>query len=45
MESKNIQFMNEEIMISGRMNPHIDPTLGFWGWEIPLYLFLGGLAA
>jgi len=37
--------MNEEILISGRMNPHIDPTLGIWGWEIPLYLFLGGLAA
>ncbi len=37
--------MNEEIMISGRMNPHVDPTLGIWGWEIPLYLFLGGLAA
>jgi len=37
--------MNEDILISGRMNPHIDPTLGIWGWEIPLYLFLGGLAA
>jgi protein NrfD len=37
--------MNEEILISGRMNPHIDPILGIWGWEIPLYLFLGGLAA
>lgn len=37
--------MNEEIILSGRMNPKIDPTLGIWGWEIPLYLFLGGLAA
>lgn len=45
MESKNLQIMNEEIIISGRMNPHIDPVLGIWGWEIPLYLFLGGLAA
>ncbi|WP_321516031.1 NrfD/PsrC family molybdoenzyme membrane anchor subunit [Marinifilum fragile] len=37
--------MNEEIILSGRMNPKIDPTLAIWGWEIPLYLFLGGLAA
>ncbi len=38
--------MNEEIIItSGRMNPKVDPTLHIWGWEIPLYLFLGGLAA
>ncbi|NOU60133.1 NrfD/PsrC family molybdoenzyme membrane anchor subunit [Marinifilum caeruleilacunae] len=37
--------MNEEIIISGRMNPKIDPVLAIWGWEIPLYLFLGGLAA
>ncbi|WP_282016138.1 NrfD/PsrC family molybdoenzyme membrane anchor subunit [Marinifilum flexuosum] len=37
--------MNEEIIISGRMNPKVDPILAIWGWEIPLYLFLGGLAA
>lgn len=37
--------MDEEIIISGRMNPKIDPILAIWGWEIPLYLFLGGLAA
>lgn len=37
--------MNEDIIISGRMNPKIDPNLAIWGWEIPLYLFLGGLAA
>lgn len=37
--------MNEEIIVSGRMNFHIDPVLAIWGWEIPLYLFLGGLAA
>jgi len=37
--------MNEEIIVSGRMNSHIDPVLAIWGWEIPLYLFLGGLAA
>ncbi len=37
--------MKEEIIISGRMNPKIDPVLHAWGWEIPVYLFLGGLAA
>ncbi|MGD9992689.1 MAG: NrfD/PsrC family molybdoenzyme membrane anchor subunit [Salinivirgaceae bacterium] len=37
--------MREEIIISGRMNPGIDPVLTAWGWEIPVYLFLGGLAA
>ena len=28
-----------------RANPLIDPALHVWGWEIPLYLFLGGLVA
>jgi len=28
-----------------RHNPAIDPTLHIWGWEISLYLFLGGLIA
>jgi protein NrfD len=37
--------MKEEIIISGRMNPGIDPVLNIWHWEIPFYLFLGGLAA
>ena len=37
--------MIEEIITSGRMNPEIDPVLHVWGWEIPLYLFLGGIAA
>ncbi len=37
--------MIEEIITSGRMNPEIDPILHVWGWEIPLYLFLGGLSA
>ncbi len=27
------------------MNPRVDPHLEIWHWEIPLYLFLGGLAA
>jgi formate-dependent nitrite reductase membrane component NrfD len=37
--------MREELIISGRMNPGIDPHLHLWHWPIPLYLFLGGLAA
>jgi len=37
--------MKEEIIVSGRMNPGVDPVLHIWGWEIPTYLFLGGLAA
>jgi len=37
--------MREEIIVSGRNNPLIDPHLEIWHWEIPLYLFLGGLAA
>jgi len=37
--------MKEELIISGRMNPGIDPYLSIWHWEIPLCLFLGGLAA
>lgn len=37
--------MNEELIVSGRMNPSVDPILNIWHWQIPLYLFLGGLAA
>ena len=37
--------MREEIIVSGRMNHLIDPQLHIWNWQIPLYLFLGGLAA
>ncbi|MEX0981320.1 MAG: NrfD/PsrC family molybdoenzyme membrane anchor subunit, partial [Bacteroidales bacterium] len=37
--------MREEIIVSGRANPFIDPYLNIWHWQIPLYLFLGGLAA
>ncbi len=37
--------MKEELIVSGRMNPNIDPYLNIWHWEIPVYLFLGGLAA
>ncbi|MBN1336800.1 MAG: polysulfide reductase NrfD [Deltaproteobacteria bacterium] len=28
-----------------RANPLVDPVLQVWGWEIPVYLFLGGLVA
>lgn len=30
---------------STRHNPLIDPALHVWGWEIPLYLFVGGVVA
>lgn len=32
-------------VLHGRHNELIDPALHIWGWEIPVYLFLGGLAA
>ncbi|MCA9514797.1 MAG: polysulfide reductase NrfD [Myxococcales bacterium] len=32
-------------VISNRANPGIDPHLHVWGWEIPGYLFLGGVVA
>ena len=35
--------MHEVVMI--RNSSHIDPSLHIWGWEIPVYLFLGGLTA
>ena len=37
--------MKEELIISGRNLPHIDPFLNIWHWQISVYLFLGGLAA
>ncbi|MBC8186079.1 polysulfide reductase NrfD [candidate division KSB1 bacterium] len=37
--------MEEIVITSGKMNHHIDPVLHVWGWEIPVYLFLGGLVA
>ena len=37
--------MQEEIFISGRELPKIDPSLEIWHFPISLYLFLGGLAA
>ncbi len=32
-------------LVNTRSNPMIDPALHFWGWEIPVYLFLGGMVA
>ena len=32
-------------VISGRLNPMVEPSLSVWGWEIPVYLFLGGVVA
>jgi protein NrfD len=32
-------------VVTSRHNPLIDPRLAVWGWEIPVYLFLGGLVA
>jgi len=37
--------MKEELFISGRDIPNIDPYLNIWHWQIPIYLYLGGLAA
>jgi formate-dependent nitrite reductase membrane component NrfD len=28
-----------------RHNPMVDPLLHVWGWEIPVYLFVGGMVA
>ena len=32
-------------LILTRHNELVDPILSVWGWEIPVYLFLGGLVA
>ncbi len=37
--------MKEELFVSGRNIPNVDPHLHIWHWPIPIYLFLGGLAA
>lgn len=28
-----------------RNNPHVDPVMAMWEWQIPVYLFLGGMVA
>ncbi|MBT3234778.1 MAG: polysulfide reductase NrfD [Bdellovibrionales bacterium] len=37
--------MKEITITTNKLNHLIDPSLHIWGWEIPVYLFLGGLAA
>ncbi len=37
--------MHELTITSGRDMHLIDPQLTIWGWEIPVYLFLGGLVS
>jgi formate-dependent nitrite reductase membrane component NrfD len=37
--------MVEEILVTARYNAKVDPVLAIWSWEIPVYLFLGGLTA
>lgn len=37
--------MNEEVIVIGKTNQQIETNLAIWGWEISIYLFLGGLAA
>ena len=32
-------------LVTTRDNPMVDPSLHVWGWEIPVYLFLGGWVA
>ena len=37
--------MFEQEITSTRLNPHVDPVLTVWAWEIPVYLFVGGVIA
>ena len=37
--------MVEEVLVTARFNPKVDPGLSIWSWEIAVYLFLGGLTA
>jgi protein NrfD len=37
--------MIEEVLATARSNPLVDPNLTIWGWEIAVYLFLGGITA
>jgi formate-dependent nitrite reductase membrane component NrfD len=32
-------------LVTTRHNPMVDPALHVWGWELPVYLFLGGWVA
>ena len=37
--------MKEELFVTARSNPLIDPGLHIWTWEVAMYLFLGGVTA
>jgi formate-dependent nitrite reductase membrane component NrfD len=37
--------MTEELFVTARANPLIDPGLQIWTWEVAMYLFLGGVTA
>ena len=37
--------MTEELLVTARTNPLIDPSLHIWTWEVAMYLFLGGVTA
>jgi len=37
--------MNMLEITTTRHNPLVDPVLSVWSWEIPVYLFLGGMIA
>jgi protein NrfD len=37
--------MNTIEFMTTRTNPGIDPVLSIWEWQIPVYLFIGGLVA
>jgi protein NrfD len=37
--------MSPQEITTTRHNPHVDPILTIWEWEIPVYLFVGGLIA
>lgn len=41
----NPLFLAALEVVSNRDNPHIDPQLAVWEWQIPAYLFVGGLVA
>ncbi|MGD2081912.1 MAG: polysulfide reductase NrfD [Chromatiales bacterium] len=37
--------MMEEVLVTARNNPSVDPSLAIWSWDVAVYLFLGGVTA
>jgi protein NrfD len=37
--------MKEELLVTARSNPLVDPSLDVWTWEVAFDLFMGGLTA